>query len=353
MDYALFTLRHGDFAVLQGANGGLSLFTSAELASPATVTAMERLGGNVAMLTLSFARAARIGLAGDMPHSVTLPLSAVGGINHARAWIDPQLHPRPTPDMQRSAAAAMPAQHAALLATKLAMVIPAAVTVSAPAHDDAWLRENALVVVTAEQVENYYRDLALTLTPVAEAMVPLRGAEDARVVAFRPRHGIVEHLAVIVGTPGDAPLLRLHSSCVTGDILGSLRCDCGEQLHQSIEQMAQGGGGVLLYLNQEGRGIGIANKLRAYSLQDAGLDTVEANEALGFEPDERDFHAAASMLNHLGISRVRLLSNNPNKVTELSRHGITVTQRVPLMIPPNPHNAKYLDTKAKRCGHGV
>jgi GTP cyclohydrolase II len=151
---------------------------------------------------------------------------------------------------------------------------------------------------------------------------------------------------------GDAvPLVRLHSECLTGDVLGSLRCDCGQQLEFALELIAQAPCGVLLYLPQEGRGIGLANKIRAYALQDAGLDTVDANLALGLPVDRREYASAAEILLHLGLRRVRLLTNNPLKRAALEQHGVEVVERVPLMVPPNPANHQYLRTKVDRMGH--
>ncbi len=147
------------------------------------------------------------------------------------------------------------------------------------------------------------------------------------------------------------PLVRLHSECLTGDVLGSLRCDCGQQLHAALELIAEAPSGVLLYLPQEGRGIGLANKIRAYALQDQGLDTVDANLALGLPVDRRDYAAAAHVLRNLGLRRVRLLTNNPAKSAALEKHGVEVVQRLPLEVPPNPVNLEYLRTKADRMGH--
>jgi GTP cyclohydrolase II len=157
----------------------------------------------------------------------------------------------------------------------------------------------------------------------------------------------------VVGEPAahQPTLCRLHSECFTGDLLGSLRCDCGPQLQAALRQIGAAGHGVLLYLAHEGRGIGLINKLRAYQLQDAGLDTVDANHHLGFEADERSFQAAAIMLHHLGIRSVRLLTNNPAKVEALRREGIEVSERVPHAVPANRHNHAYLATKARRGGH--
>jgi GTP cyclohydrolase II len=161
-----------------------------------------------------------------------------------------------------------------------------------------------------------------------------------------------EVAALMRGSLHDSiPLVRLHSECLTGDVLGSLRCDCGEQLDAALELIAQATAGVLLYLPQEGRGIGLANKIRAYALQDQGLDTVDANLALGLPVDRRDYAAAAHILRSLGLSEVRLLTNNPLKSTALERYGVHVAERVPLTVPPNPINRSYLRTKADRMGH--
>lgn len=188
------------------------------------------------------------------------------------------------------------------------------------------------------------------LQVVSRARLPLAGAEDTTVVAFRPRDGGDEHLALIIGNPGPEPLIRLHSACLTGDVLGSLKCDCGPQLRAAVERIAAEGG-ILLYLQQEGRGIGLLNKLRAYQLQDQGFDTVDANLRLGFEEDERDFDLAGAMLKQLGVSRVRLLSNNPAKARALEEQGIAVADLVPHSFGENPHNRHYLDTKRDRQGH--
>ena len=192
-----------------------------------------------------------------------------------------------------------------------------------------------------------------SLRIVSEAKVPLEDVEMARVIAFRPNDGGVEHLAIIVGEPDLAQpvLARLHSECFTGDLLGSLRCDCGPQLRGAIAHMAQAGGGILLYLAQEGRGIGLINKLRAYQLQDIGLDTVDANLALGFEEDERNYLPAAQILRLLKVPSVRLMTNNPKKVAALEGLGIKVTERVAHIIQANRYNEGYLFTKGTRGGH--
>jgi GTP cyclohydrolase II len=187
---------------------------------------------------------------------------------------------------------------------------------------------------------------------VTRACLPVAGAEDTEIVAFRTPESPDEHVALLIGQPnGNPPLVRLHSECLTGDVLGSLKCDCGPQLHAAIHAIADAGWGVLLYLRQEGRGIGLINKLRAYALQDQGFDTVDANMRLGFAIDARDFGVAGRMLQLLGQDRVRLLTNNPAKVAGLEATGVTVVERVPHHLPPNPHNERYLATKRDRTGH--
>src|ERR1700744_3908505 len=183
---------------------------------------------------------------------------------------------------------------------------------------------------------------------VASAQVPLADAPDSRVVAFRAEGSAIEHLAIVIGRPeaSEAPLVRIHSECFTGDLLGSMRCDCGEQLRGAIGRMTEEGAGIVLYLAQEGRGIGLINKLRAYVLQDRGLDTMDANRALGWGADERNFLIGATMLQIMSIKRVRLLTNNPDKLGAMTACGIEVTGREPHMFAPNGVNDEYLATKA-------
>jgi GTP cyclohydrolase II len=188
----------------------------------------------------------------------------------------------------------------------------------------------------------------------AVAELPTR-AGPFQIVAFQDTRDAEEHLAMIRGDPAgalDVPT-RLHSECLTGDVMGSLRCDCRDQLTGGLDLIGGMDRGILLYLRQEGRGIGLINKVRAYALQDGGLDTVEANLALGFRDDERDYAVAAHMLRSLGVASVCLITNNPDKIQQLTRYGIAVTGRIPLVVPPNEHNRFYLETKARRSGHWI
>ncbi|MEH3045912.1 GTP cyclohydrolase II [Sphingomonas adhaesiva] len=208
----------------------------------------------------------------------------------------------------------------------------------------------AEVVVSIADIDAH--EDAARLRLAVRARLPVAQAEDAEIVAFRSPESADEHVALLIGTPnGQAPLVRLHSECLTGDVLGSLKCDCGPQLDAAIAAIRAAGWGILLYLRQEGRGIGLVNKLRAYALQDQGFDTVDANTRLGFAIDARDFGVAAQMLRLLGQDRVRLLTNNPAKVAGLEAAGVTVAERVPHFLPPNPHNERYLATKRDRTGH--
>ncbi len=236
-------------------------------------------------------------------------------------------------------------QLAAIMLAKSAQLLPAMLMVQAPAPDGMARLPAAAVMDTlaAESV----------LHPVAAARLPLESSERSRLHIFRPEDGGIEHYAVEIGTPDRqaTPLVRLHSACFTGDVLGSLKCDCGPQLHSALSAMGDQGEGVLLYLNQEGRGIGLANKMRAYALQNQGFDTVEANHRLGFEDDERDFRIGAEILREMGFTRVRLMTNNPRKVAMLQSHGIDVVERVPLILPANRFNRGYLATKAEKSGH--
>ena len=242
-----------------------------------------------------------------------------------------------------------PMHDAGIKLCKIARLLPAAVFVGPVPKG----RFGDLLNVSAGEVTDYDLSDALSLEKVTSAKVPLEGAEDTEIVAFRPKDGGTEHFAILIGSPNrhDPVLARIHSECFTGDLLGSLKCDCGDQMRGAIKFMREQGGGVLLYLAQEGRGIGLINKLRAYHLQDQGFDTVDANERLGFLSDERIFEPAAQMLKKLGFSKVRLLTNNPDKVAGLEACGINVVERVEHKFPSNAHNEFYLRTKKKRSGH--
>ena len=239
----------------------------------------------------------------------------------------------------------------AIALVKSARLLPAAALV--PVSDPAgFAAAHCLTTISRGAAEPLLSESS-PLHPVAAARLPMDAAEAGRLHIYRPEDGAEEHYAVEIGRPDRSKpvLARLHSACFTGDVLGSLKCDCGPQLRGALAQMGDEGAGVLLYLNQEGRGIGLANKMRAYSLQDQGFDTVEANHRLGFEDDERDFRLGAAILQKMGFSQVRLLTNNPNKIAMMEKTGIAVAERVALKVGENAHNQHYLATKARKSGH--
>ncbi len=243
-----------------------------------------------------------------------------------------------------------PAAKAAIELAKLAQSLPAVLAAPAPAGwaSDA---ETPIISVSAKAIGDFRHSLAHSLKLTTQADVALQGG-SARFIVFTDILGRSQ-TAVIVGQPNFSnPVpVRLHSACLTGDVFGSRRCDCGDQLRLSLVRLRESGGGIILYLTQEGRGLGLANKMRAYRLQDAGLDTVDANTTLGFEHDERDYLIAARMLNMLGYTRVLLLSNNPAKIAGLGKAGIEVTGHIPVVAAVTADNRRYLTTKAVRAGH--
>ena len=243
------------------------------------------------------------------------------------------------------------APRAAIKLMKSARLLPSALVVPIASPTD-FAATNALTLVDLTAAQVHLAALS-PLHPVIDAALPTTVSDIGRLHVFRPEDGGEEHYAIEIGKPQrDRPVLaRVHSACFTGDLLGSLKCDCGPQLRAALAQMGAEGAGVLLYLNQEGRGIGLANKMRAYSLQDQGFDTVEANHRLGFEDDERDFRIGSEILKSMGFDQVRLLTNNPKKLEMMVACGLTVSERVPLKVGKNPYNQAYLATKAQKSGH--
>ena len=370
VERALAELRRGGIVVLRDDDGAAGLAIAAESCGPLALQRLQGLAQAAPVLVTTRRRAEAIGMEipphiaggmGDTNKPITLDLPA--GVP-----VDIILRPHEQgPDATRHIAlrhfSRPVASHAPRIAetavelAKLARLLPAVVL--GPLTRDTgdkrrdWARDQDLLYVDAGDVLAYEETAARNLQQVAQANVPLEGAENARILAWRPSDGGKEHLAIVVGEidPTESVLIRLHSECFTGDLLASLRCDCGVQLRGAIAQIAKEGCGVLLYLAQEGRGIGLVNKLRAYELQDDGFDTIDANEQLGFDADERIYAPAATMLARMGIKRVRLMTNNPQKIAQLARHGIEVVERVAHSFPANGHNENYLRTKAERAGH--
>ena len=320
--------------------------------------------GTGATLVLTTHRAAAMGIVdvtAMQADTLVLPVPPQAGLDWLLAMADPSRAflrdalPLPGGHADRVLPGTI-IHKAGVALAKAAQLLPAVIVVplASGTQTDALARTDATGLSSMMA-----QDMLLELSkermqyPVSSARLPMAVHDTGRVHVFRPDDGGIEHYAIEIGTPdpGAPVLVRLHSACFTGDVLGSLKCDCGPQLHAASTAMADAGGGILLYLNQEGRGIGLANKMRAYALQDQGFDTVEANHHLGFQDDERDFRIGAALLSRLGIDRVRLLTNNPAKLAMLDRHGITVTERVPLVMGKTPQNAAYLATKAAKSGH--
>ena len=340
LERAVAELRRGAVMVLDN-----MLVASAEAVSPDRFAAMQAVGA--VSLTLTDRRAAVLKLRaydGDLAR-VVLPGDA--RLSLVQALSDPAQDlatPMKGPFESVREGDAGVARTAVALC-KRAGLLPAALVCEGSA--------DGLQDFSAETLNVAMDSQGFSLERFADARVPLALAQDAQLYGFRPSDGGPDHFAVVVGDPSRAEpvLVRAHSECFTGDLLGSLKCDCGPQLRTALAQISANGSGVLLYLAQEGRGIGMANKLRAYSLQDEGFDTVDANHRLGFEDDERDFRVAALMLESLGFSAVRVMTNNPRKLAAFERHGFEVAGREPLAVGQTVQNAAYLATKARRSGH--
>jgi GTP cyclohydrolase II len=340
---AVDTLRRGKPVAIRG-EGAITVL-AVEAATDATLRQL--VNNKRAFLLLTHARARTLKIRLYTKDVVALAIAKGTRVADLRAIADPTedlAFPLKGPfDAVRDP---LPATFAASVKlAKLAGLLPATIVrrgAAAGAFD-----------VAAGDITAYDNEIVRTLSIVTRARVPLEGAENAELVAFRAGDGSPEHYAIVIGAPptGRPVLARLHSECFTGDLLGSLKCDCGSQLRGAIEAISKAGGGVLLYLAQEGRGIGLINKLRAYRLQDQGFDTIEANERLGFEADERLYGIAARMLGLLGYKSVRLLTNNPDKVAALKAAGVNVIARVRHAFPDNEHNRAYLKTKAEKAGH--
>lgn len=358
---AVADLRRGSFVVIES-HGETALAQAAEAVTPESLELLGRSGLGQPRLALTANRARVLDFPASTAPVVLLPLTSAVNADTVRCLVDPTWSAITPAPLLPQPIAVMDADDdscasAAIRLSKLAEMLPAAVTIPLATGWFEQLNGSAanrdLLRVNADAIARYSNLSADTLRPVTEARLPLAAAENARIIGFQPTDGGAEHFAIVVGDPANhqPALCRLHSECFTGDILGSMRCDCGPQLNRALELIGEEGHGVLLYLAHEGRGIGLMNKLRAYQLQDQGLDTVDANEYLGFEPDERSFRAAVNILRHLGIEQIRLMTNNPTKVEAMALEGVNVVERVRHAMPANPHNQAYLQTKALRSGH--
>ena len=307
-------------------------------------------GAGRAVLMVTAERAHAAGLSRQLGGPVAITFGATAGLEQLRSAAgvgdsEPIDHRLFEVDAAPSCAALAAAGFQLAKAGRLVPALIGFETTQAPGAD--------LLAIEARDIEHHERVGHHSLLLASRARVPLADAIDCEIALFRDEHSLAEHVAVLIGKPDakNAVPVRLHSACLTGDLLASLRCDCGEQLRTAVARIAALGGGVLLYLDQEGRGIGLPNKLRAYVLQDEGLDTVDADRHLGFLADERTYDVAAALLRELGITRIKLLTNNPQKISSLRDHGIEVVGRLPLVTNSNTHNERYLRAKTERAGH--
>ena len=350
-------LRRGGTVMLRLPNGACGLCRAAELSDAGDITRLSRLAGSATLLILTAPRLSSLGrfLRDGCPvATVALPVS------HQNSFFDLAFGQN---DHLTGSDFTIVAEYAGSLADMAAQLlrsvklIPAGLFVRLPLRDvaaqDRFARQHNMMIVESRDLDQHNHEAASFVKIVARARVPLAVCEDSEIVMFRAEIGVEEHFAVLIGTGAnsDTPLVRLHSQCITGDILGSLKCDCGEQLQAAMHLMAENGGGILVYLAQEGRDIGLMNKMRAYALQDNGLDTVDANHVLGFNTDERLFLPAARILQALDVSKIQLITNNPDKISQLEKYDIDVIKRVPLALNANQHNRHYLKTKQNRTGH--
>lgn len=358
---AIADLRRGAAVLCRNNDGTSALIAAAEQVSASSLNNLARRASSSPYLLISRNRALAIGLTpkkGMEACSILIPdrfapediLGLIGDMPMTVNAADLTVLPEKPGSMATMV----------LMLMRAARLMPAALASHISIRDERalmrWAEDRGILVVDEAAISSFEAGAADLLREAARAKLPLAEAERAEIAIFRPEDGGTEHFALIIhpddgGEIETPPLVRIHSQCITGDILGSLKCDCGNQLREAIRQMASARGGILVYLAQEGRDIGLVNKLKAYALQDNGLDTVDANHALGFETDHRYFLPAAVMLAQLGHASIRLMTNNPDKIAQIEKAGISVADRIPLVTDSNPHNSQYMETKKSRTGH--
>lgn len=338
---AIAELRAGRPVRLSGRGFTSITVAAAEMLGGERIAAWHRATGGAPGLVLPAPRLAHLGVASEGPSHVSLTGLTDDEIDAILLAVAPTV-----PVFEHRAA--HPLETAALELVKRAFLLPAAIVLPAAASE-----QSSLLDVDAAAVADYHEQSARDLTIAARTRVPLADATDAEFVVFRGGDGLHDQVAIVVGAPNPAQpvLTRLHSACLTGDLFGSLKCDCGDQLRGAVGEIAAAGSGVLLYLDQEGRGIGLLNKMRAYGLQALGHDTLDADAVLGYGPDERRYAVAGAMLALLGFRKITLMTNNPGKISALEDFGVNVVGHQRIMGTVNPHNHNYLHTKASRAGH--
>jgi GTP cyclohydrolase II len=340
----------------------LALYAAAETIAQSAMDRMREIVGGSWSLLVTSKRASALGLdqtssAGAQRLHLDARAKLAGIATLASSPGAPSFNNRMPRGSALHGCAADETDKAVIDLLKSAWLLPAALRMAVDRSRSArvidLVADRVLHQVAASALATLAKDIENRVVMISEASIPLTDAPEARLLCFRSAVGSREHLAMVIGDPLDkaAVPVRVHSACLTGDVFGSLRCDCGEQLRQSVAALWNLGGGVLLYLAQEGRGIGLANKLRAYTLQEGGHDTIDADMQLGFEPDERRYAVAAAILRSMGCRRIRLMTNNPEKIEELAQAGISIVERLPLLAPVTRQNRRYMDAKRVRARH--
>lgn len=337
---AVHELREGRPVRLTAGERAL-IVAAADMLGGARIAELNAASGNAIGLILPAPRLRHLGIIMPGAAQVTLTDLSAHDINSILMAVKPDV-----PLLAHRAADTLEAT--ALDLVKRAYLLPAALVL--PATEGA---SGEILTVEASAVDSFHDLSARDLSIAVRTRVPLSDAEDAEFVVFRGGDGLRDQIAVVIGQPDPKKpvLTRLHSACLTGDLFGSLKCDCGDQLRLAVSEIAEAGSGVLLYLDQEGRGIGLLNKMRAYGLQELGHDTVDADAVLGYGPDERRYGIAGAMLALLGFHQITLMTNNPEKISALEDFGVNVVGHQRLIGSVNPHNQNYLNTKAARAGH--
>ena len=341
VERAIAELRAGrPVMVTDGDRSGLVV--SADNPDPRLLTALSIVAAGKAHLVLTENRFARLGVQRETAGALALPRLDAERILTLATKQDARI--------DAPVGATTIIDRAGLDLAGLALLLPAIIVL--PADREA-IAGVAILSVKAEAIEQYRRQATTKVTLISRAPVPLDGADHSEFIVFRGGEGLRDQVAVKVGMPDpqNPVLVRLHSACLTGDLFGSLKCDCGDQLRESVRMMSAQGGGYLLYLDQEGRGAGLANKIRAYKLQDDGFDTYDADAELGLGLDQRHFDFAAAMLGQLGVNKITLVTNNPDKIDAMKRAGIEVVGHRRLFGREHPSNLRYVATKRERAGH--
>ena len=364
IERAISELRRGGKIIISDINSGMSvILTAAEMIEVDTITNLSQLTSSRPNIILSSNRSNALGLASNS-YPCSILIEKTWSINDILSLCMP-LHNHAQPNLNGVVfEKSNNVVSICLLLLRQARLLPAgliSIISNVPIEKVSdWASNNNIVYIDSINVTSFEKNNAERLSIAVRAKVPLAETDNCEVVIFRPKDGGNEHFCLLIGKSryslnnqeaAHIPMVRIHSQCITGDILDSLKCDCGQQLKESIKLMAQADEGILIYLAQEGRDIGLLNKLRAYALQEKGMDTVEANLALGFKDDERLYYPVKEILKKLNVNSIKLITNNPRKINHLTNLGIKVVERIPIKIKANKYNKKYLKTKSKKSGH--